>query len=228
MKNKVAINANHYIFTVNKDSLAHDDINTIIEVQENAFNKITQQLGFSSKLTINYHLLVSPIYCGREFNKQLINVGCEPISSYRTNAFAWYPNIICATYNKSIKAIGCHEDTHLLAYEYFKQLSSRFITEGLAVAFDEYWQGIPVHKYSKKVIEAQSIEIASIINNNQFDSISDMITYPIAGSVCLWLIQTYGMEEMKNVYKESLNNCMYISEKYQFNDYFNFLRDLPE
>jgi len=227
MTNKMVINSVHYTFTVYKNSLACEDINKIIEVQEKSFNKITQQLNFSSELIIKYNILTSPIYCGREFNKQLISVGCEPISSYRTNAFAWYPNIIYATYNKSIKAIGCHEDTHLLAYEYFKQLSTRFITEGLAVAFDEYWQGIPVHIYSKLVIEGQGIQISSILNNNVFDSISDMITYPIAGSVCLWLIKTFGMEEMKNVYIESLNNCMYIVENYQLNDYLVFLKGLP-
>ncbi|MBN1637664.1 MAG: hypothetical protein JW866_01765 [Ignavibacteriales bacterium] len=224
MNKTISIQTDHYIFTVTKNTLAFTDLPNIIEVQEKAFNKITQLLKHSTQLIINYHLFGSPITCGRYFNKLRIQAGCEPIESFRTNAFAWYPNCIYATYNKLIKAIGCHEDTHLLAYEYFKQLSSRFFTEGLAVAFDEYWHGIHVHNISKRLLLSENIQIEQLLDNNNFDYIIDDISYPLAGSVCLWIIEAFGIEEMKSIYKESKYVNLCLTNRHPLNEYYSYIK----
>ena len=224
--NKSIIQSDHYSFHVSKGSLAYTDIDRIVSVQEDAYHKITNKLDVVSQLHIKYHLVKSPIYCGRAFNTFLVNVGCDRIESYKTNAFAWYPDIVYATYNKTIKAIGCHEDTHLIAYEYFKQLASRFFTEGLAVSFDEYWIGVPVHECAKPIVLRNINTIFELLANEVFDSTDCLLAYPVAGSFCLWFSQKYGMNEMKKVYRESLHNPKYVIEKYKCDEYIEFIEDL--
>lgn len=216
------INSNHYCFHVKENSFAHKNIDYIIKTQEDSFSKITRLLNYKTSLLINYHFTDTPEECGNQFNAFLQRENCETIPSFKTNAFAWYPDKIYATFNTSITAIGCHEDTHLIAYDCFKKISRRFLVEGIAVAMDEYWQGKTLHKWARYLYSNETIEsIIDITEDEQFNNHSDMITYPLAGSFCLWYIQVKGIDKFKNLYMEpehSINNSNLIKEYEEYKD----------
>ena len=220
------IKSNHYCFHVQENSFAHNNIDYVIKSQEDSYSKITQLLNYKGSLLIHYHFTDTPEECGNQFNYFLQKENCETIPSFKTNAFAWYPDIIYATFNSSITAIGCHEDTHLIAYDCFKRLSSRFLVEGIAVAMDEYWQGKNLHKWAKYIYNNEIIvSLIDLVKDDQFDKHSDMITYPLAGSFCLWYIQSKGIENFKKIYIESDQSVRTNNLIKEHEEYKNMIKD---
>lgn len=64
----IKIESKHYTFHVRENSLPHKEIDNIVTIQENAYNKITKYLNYSPDLHINYFLLNSPVLCGKQYS----------------------------------------------------------------------------------------------------------------------------------------------------------------
>jgi hypothetical protein len=176
---------------------------------------------------LSYYFLDTPIECGIEFNRLCIEDGYPTIPNYRTNAFAWFPNTIYATYNSDIISIGHHEDAHILTYEYFKTRTIRFIEEGISVSFDNYWLGLPLHNCSHYILfYTDEIEINSLVSDSIFMNRNDLLTYPIAGSFIKWIISNHGMDTVKEIYINSNEDENYLLQTGLISDYLGFLKEL--
>ncbi len=181
----------HYIFTYKENTLISNDIELIAEEQESCFNKICSVLKVEYPEKIRYYLLDSPEEVGKIY-------GCdEPI-----NGFAiWGENKIYAVYNETIKCIGPHEDAHLISF-IINAPKSYFITEGLAMYFDETWWGVDNDIWSSYYKETNNdLSISKLLNNQEFDNYNCEITYPIAGSFTKYLILTYGIDAYLELYR---------------------------
>ncbi|MDY2888124.1 MAG: hypothetical protein SOU19_00990 [Candidatus Caccosoma sp.] len=180
----------HYIFSIENNEIAKRDIKHIAKIQEDAYEKITKTLKIEYDSIIKYYLLNSP----EEVAK---------LSSYDypVNGLA---NIdkkcVYAVYNEDVKCIGPHEDAHLIS-EIFGITHSDFLSEGLAMFFDETWWNIKNEIWCKRFVENKTIiSPLDLLNDNSFYEIDCAITYPIAGAFTAYLIKQYGIDKYKVFY----------------------------
>jgi len=184
----------HYIFHYKSGSLAEKEIAQIIDLQENCFREITDTLEFVPKNTIQYW------FC--DTRKEVKEVsGFE----YEVNGVTYTtpenPRIY-AVYNEEKKCVGHHEDTHAISCQ-FATPNSAAIVEGLAMHFDKVWWKIPnelcTYVYFKN---GKYIAIESLIENEGFYDMPDMISYPVMGAFTSFLIRNYGIEKYRKLYQE--------------------------
>ena len=195
----------HYSFSVIPGSAAERDIDSIMGIQEDARRNIIQTFGLKSDLMIEYTFFRDAFGCAEQYRS--MNPGAFPGGAlYPVNAFAWFPSSVYATYSDEVKAIGHHEDAHLFLFEHFADVSSRFITEGAAVAMDGYWRGTELHAAARALFERGAVsEIGDLFVDAAFDGLDSNVTYPLAGSFCKWLMQTRGVEALKDLYVRCRN-----------------------
>jgi hypothetical protein len=227
MNTNKTLESKNYIFHFRSDSFAHQTINQIIDFQEQVYSTIAKEYGFTPEIKINYYLLETSKECGIEFNKLLTQNGCKTVPNFQTNAFAWFPNMVYVTYSSDIQANGFHEDAHLLTYAYFNERSTRFIEEGISVAYDNYWLGFPLHDCSHYVLcEKNETNIDELIHDQVFNNVNDLITYPVAGSFIKWIKAVYGMDRIKDIYKKSNGDSYYVLREGLIKSYMNFIKDV--
>lgn len=183
----------HYVFSYIENTLAANDIEKIAKEQEECFNKICSVLKVNFKEKINYYLFDSPFEVGKLYG---IN---EPINGFAV----WGENKIYAVYNETIKCIGPHEDAHLISFV-INAPKSNFIAEGLAMYFDEKWWGLDNDIWTSYYKDInKDFLITKLLNNDEFDSYSCEISYPIAGAFTKYLIDTFGIVKYIEFYKIS-------------------------
>lgn len=198
---KVSLSKN-YEFYYCKDSLAENDIDKIISIQENCYTKICSTLKISPNLKIKYYLTSTPEEVGEIYGDN------EPC-----NGFASPPDKIYAVYSEKIKCIGPHEDSHILSYT-INRPKSAFIREGLAMHFDKVWWEIENEKWVKSFIDDNKyISVSQLILNNVFFQYPDRITYPIAGAFTSYLIDEFGIDVYLELYKNKLEYSKKFIEK---------------
>ena len=185
----------HYIFHYKEGSLAEQEIQKVIELQESCFKEITDKLEFMPEKRIIYWL------CDTREEVMRIS-GFE----YETNGVTFFePNpTIYAAYNEEVKCVGAHEDAHAISCQWSYAYSSAMI-EGLAMYFDKEWWGIPNELCTRVYLEDKKYERAESMISEDYESfmeIEDRISYPIMGAFTAFLIDTYGIEKYKSVYEE--------------------------
>ncbi|WP_035290974.1 hypothetical protein [Clostridium sp. KNHs214] len=189
-KNWITRETENYIFHYNKESVAERNIENIINTQESCNKYITKVLGIKLDKKINYFLCASREEVGELYGD---NDPC--------NGFARMPNEIYAVYNENIKCIGCHEDAHIISYTIARPKQA-FIREGLAMYFDKMWWGIWNEAWVKYYIDNNKLpDICHMMDDNNFFEYSCEFTYPLAGAFIQYLINTYGIERFKKLYK---------------------------
>ena len=98
---------------------------------------------------------------------------------------------VYAVYNENIKCIGAHEDTHLLSLPL--GLATKLFREGLAEFMSKEWHGKTHDFWAKKFLSEKKIPgLAKILDDKEGDKISDLISYPCAGSFYIFLISKIG------------------------------------
>jgi hypothetical protein len=210
----------NYKFFGRNNSLLNEWIDTICDYQEKCFENIQTVVNQKIDLKINYHFVDNPYDCGKQFIK-LNPDAFSNESEARVNAFGWYPNNIFATFNDEIKCIGHHEDVHLIMYHLYKSIPSAFLCEGIAVSFDEYWQGISIHTWIKYYLSKYKlIDLNKLLNDSLFHANNGMLSYPIAGSFSKWIINTYGFSEFEKMY---VNNYGYDELGRYFEEYLKYI-----
>lgn len=172
----------HYDFCFSEKSLAQQDIERIAKTQENCFERITADLGVIPDFKIQYLLADTPQDLGVLYGDN------EPC-----NGFARLPDKVYAVYNEEIKCIGMHEDAHIISY-FIKKPLSAFLCEGLAMYFDEQWQGRPNVEWVKEYIRNGRVyNIMRLIDNSAFYDLDESISYPLAGAFTKFLIEKLTM-----------------------------------
>lgn len=211
----------HYIFTYQEKSEAEKDIKEIISEQEKSFQSICSELRVKMENKIHYFFLDSPKEVGRLYGDN------EPC-----NGFADANDNIYAVYNKDIKCIGPHEDTHIISAR-IGWPKSDFLIEGLAMYFDKQWWGIDNDLWTKFYKEEVEISISNLLENVKFNALDCSLSYPIGGSFTKFLIHSYGMDSYLHLYKSQGDDYQkifeYIYEKSIDeieNEYWNYIKSI--
>lgn len=176
---------NHYVFSFFPDSLAENDIAKIIKEQEKWYALITKIFGIKNRRKISYYL-----YPSRQLKQK--------ITDNSGNAHAnWDDFSVHAIYSSQIKAIGPHEDTHLLTLSWGKSLG--LLRDGLAEYLHPLWQGRPHNSWARKFLKTKT-SLSSLFDDKIFYKNLDL-NYPVAGSFVKYLIDYYGLEKFKRTYR---------------------------
>jgi hypothetical protein len=195
----------HYIFHDLKNSLAHKEINKIIKIKERDYKKIISFLKIKNSQKIKYFL-----YPDLKEKKKLMGSDdfgnaiweeCELLNDrLKTKRFE-----IHVLYAAKIKFIGEHEDTHLLSL--YWGLPPYLFSEGLCQFMEGKLFGKDVDILSKRLIERNKIySLKFLLNDKNWDMVKEEIAYPQVGSFVRYLINTYGLEKFKKIYKKLPRN----------------------
>lgn len=133
------------------------------------------------------------IVASRERMKQLIDE--------ETNGVA-YPDtkVVCFIFGKKIDASGSHELMHVMVRNAWNAKSKDWINEGFATYADDIWYGYKLHALNKYLLqEKKLIPLKKLIKD--FSDYSDMISYPQAGSFVKYLYEQYGVDKVKELWK---------------------------
>lgn len=191
----------HYVFHYFQNSLAEKEIKKIIETQELAYKKITKTLKLKNKRKINYYL-----YPSKKTKQNLIGDDGHGNAIWLEikKRKVWVPKKIevHSLYNNKIQCIGPHEDTHLLSLPW--GVSIFLFSEGLAEFMDERWYGKDIDIWARKYLKENKLySLKFLLENKNWNKVNDMITYPQVGSFVRFLINTYGIEKFKKIYKRT-------------------------
>ena len=194
----------HYDFHFLSGSIAERDILKIAETQENCYGHITSFLGFEPDFRLQYHLFDTPEDVGKAYAALFDDEDDSPC-----NGFTCKPCDIYAVYNDDVKCIGMHEDTHIISY-YKGCPSYNFIKEGLAMYMDREWWGKPNEHWALAHTE-KGFRPSMMLENEQFFSFPEEITYPLSGAYTAFLISAIGAESfLRDIYynKSSLKDSI--------------------
>jgi hypothetical protein len=221
-KNWATKKSAHYIFYFFKDSLAKKNIDQIINIKEKHYKKIISFLHVQNDKIINYYL-----YPSLEIKKKLMgdnsfgNVIWKEFElvqeKVKTKSFE-----IHVLYNKDVKFIGEHEDTHLLSLPW--GLSIYLFDEGLSQFLEGTLLGKDNNFLAKKFMEKGELySLKWLLDHNNWSETKPEIIYSQVGSFVDYLINQYGLDKFKKTYKKLsrknkiLKNIKIIEKFYQKN-----------
>lgn len=193
--------SSHYVFYYLKDSLAEKDIDRIIELKENHYNKILSFLNLGNKKIIHYYIYSSSSdkinLMGDNSQGNAIWGELELFNGeVKINKFE-----IHVIYNDECQFIGEHEDTHLLSLP--MGLSIYLFYEGLAQFMEGNLFGKDIDFISKELLDQNKMyPIEDLIDNKNWEKLEPKIIYPEVGSFTRFLINTYGWNEFREIYQK--------------------------
>ena len=205
----------HYVFNYIKGSLAEKEILKIACGQEKCFEKICDILKIKYPRKISYWFYTSPEVLGKYLcdgnacnGLSITDDVCSDIGTSisldgtEENGFIVPPYSIHAVYEKQIKCIGEHEDTHMIAAE-INEPTCDFLCEGLAEFMDGKWWGKSnkswVYQFMRENICPNPSELIDI-PEEAFWEFQTRISYPLAGAWVEFFIAEYGIDKFLNVY----------------------------
>ncbi|MBU2595813.1 hypothetical protein KJ713_03220 [Patescibacteria group bacterium] len=178
----------HYIFHYFPNSLAEKEIKEIVKNQEATYFEILDFLGVKNNKIINYFL-----YPDNKIKGEMM--GDDGNGNTVRDKFE-----VHAVYKQDIKCIGAHEDTHLLSLPL--GLSVELFREGLAEFMSKTWHHKSHNFWVRKYLTENKIpDLSVIIDDEKWDKIDDMVSYPCAGSFVKFLIRKFGKEKFFELYK---------------------------
>ncbi len=191
----------HYIFHYFKNSLVEKDINKIIKIKEKHYNKILSFLKVKNYRKIKYYLYPS-------LKEKIELMGDDSLGNVIWEEFELINNKVKTKrfeihilYNVKRKFIGEHEDTHLLSLPW--GLSIYLFSEGLSQFIEESLFGKDIDILSKKLMKKNKLySLKWLCNNKNWNKVKEEIVYPQAGSFIRYLINNFGLEKFKKVYKK--------------------------
>ena len=128
----------HYEFYFEGGSPAARDIEHIETVLENNYAHIVVLLGGKDPDLATKAFVVD----SRARMKQLTGRESNGLS---------VGDVLLFVYGDSVKALGAHEETHLLSYRLWGKPRGIWLAEGLAVYADNDWQGEPLNRICKRL-----------------------------------------------------------------------------
>lgn len=199
--------SSHYIFYYFKNSLAEKNIDKIIKIKEGHYRKILSFLRIKNypKRKIKYYLYPS-------LKKKAELMGDDSLGNAIWGELELIDNKvktkkfeIHGLYSLKMKFIGEHEDTHLLSLPW--GLSIYLFNEGLAQSIEGKLFGKDIDDLSQKLMLKNKLpSLKWLFNNKKWNRIKEEIVYPQAGSFVRYLINTFGLEKFKKVYKKLSKN----------------------
>ncbi|MDD5639209.1 MAG: hypothetical protein PHR47_00140 [Candidatus Pacebacteria bacterium] len=195
----------HYFFHFEKETLANQNINQIIELKESHYDNITKWLDVSNNKKIDYYIYPN-------IKEKILLMGddspgntiWEELSiDEKGNKPKKFE--IHVVYNEKCKFIGEHEDTHLLSLPW--GLSIYLFCEGLAQFMEDSFMGQELHEIARKLKEKNKLySIEFLCSNENWEDVEPIIIYPQVGSFAKFLINQYSKESFKDVYQNTSRN----------------------
>lgn len=147
------------------------------------------------------------------FNKYLSRVHMGEVTGYyNTNAYAFAEGGVLEVH--TIWPIDNHEVVHLYSSTFGRTVA--LFSEGLAVAYQinapagetsPKWSGTPLHDLARTFRQQGRLaSLESIVDTAGFRAIDANVAYPEAGSFVRFLIDTYGLDRIKQLYGLSRSN----------------------
>jgi hypothetical protein len=179
----------HYRFFFNDNDFIHNQLDFIGSIQEQAYSRVSLLLGHSLNDKIRFNIFADPETVG-------------PI-----NAFCYYPTTIHATFNETIKAVGCHEVAHLMLYDWLKDWPVIQLNEGFSVCCDDWWDGMTLDAWLASRLSVENLDrFHDIIVSEESFNRDHNLSYPAAGIYSQWIIRIKGLESFKKLLRESLTD----------------------
>jgi len=184
----------HYIFYYFNDYFIKKEINKIIKIQERSYKKILEFLNTKTSKKIKYY-----IYPNQETKAKFMGNFVYAQSVYKDYS-------VHIVYNKKIKPLGPHEDTHLLSLKI--GLATSFFAEGLAecISNKRVFNGkkriVYINNWLKKY---KKIDISKYFTQKGWIDSPDNESsefYTIAMSFTKYLIKKFGKNIFLKFYKK--------------------------
>jgi hypothetical protein len=170
-----------------------DDHLQEIKSLDNNFKSMCKAMNVSFNDKIEYYKASSPEECGRLLTQPPFN-GLAAVT-YQ-DSIAWFQIAVSTTFYNP------HEVMHIVALSSGIPSSNSFFSEGLAVAYGGTTFQTPefAHMYSRTIIDKPTyIPVKRLVTMNSNDFLkSSYITYQESGSFIRYLIDTNGINKLKN------------------------------
>jgi len=191
-KNWNRYETDNMVFFYSKEINIDDHLQEIKLLDEN-YQSMCKAMEFSFDDKIKYYKASSPEECGRLLTQPAFN-GLAAVT-YQ-DSIAWFQIAVSTTFYNP------HEVMHIIALSSGIPYSNSFFSEGLAVAYGgtTFQTAEYAHNYSKNVIDNTNyIPIKRLLTMDGSDFLrSSYITYQESGSFIRYLIDTYGIDKLKN------------------------------
>jgi hypothetical protein len=120
-------------------------------------------------------------------------------------------NIAIFLYNKTYSLATKHELAHYYAFHIWGRPADNWFSEGLAVYYDNKWNGHQVDSLTKHLKDNNKLFAISTLSK-KFYSLDPMIAYPQIGSFTSFLISRYGKTKMKELWIRGFKDIKLIYE----------------
>jgi tetratricopeptide (TPR) repeat protein len=191
----------HFEIVYPAGTVSRDRIEQLGYLHEFYFEKISKELNLH-----NPEHIISFIYASPEQKGRLIG------AAYTDIAKPWLQQIHINLYD--VESVLKHELVHVLAGE-FGWLPMRVATnigleEGLAVAMDEMAMEEPLDRASALALAAgTNPDLESLFAITDFVRINASVSYTLAGSFCRSLVDSFGIDKFKDLYRTGDFNAVY-------------------
>jgi hypothetical protein len=102
-------------------------------------------------------------------------------------------------FGEDVNAFTIHEDVHVIAAYRIGETHYALLGEGLAVAMGGEWWGESLSSWASELASEGSLPSLAQLQDD-FWSIGDATSYPVAGYFVEWLLETYGVDAVKALY----------------------------
>lgn len=106
-----------------------------------------------------------------------------------------------AVYTPTVKAVGAHEDVHVVQKHRIGDTAYALLGEGMAVMVDDNWQGTPLDTWTQEHLSAGDLPtLTDLIDDFWGAGGGSDLGYGAGGSFNRFLIDTYGAASLKQLY----------------------------
>ncbi len=191
-KNWDRYETDNIIFSYPKEINLDDHLQEIKLLDEN-YQTMCKAMEFSFDGKIEYYKASSPEECGRLLTQPPFN-GLAAVT-YQ-DSITWFQVAVSTTFYNP------HEVMHIIALSSGIPYSVAFFSEGMAVAYGgtTFQTAEYAHIFSKNIIDnTDYIPIKQLLTMENADFLRlNYITYQESGSFIRYLIDTYGIDKLKN------------------------------
>lgn len=206
MANWLITESEHYIFHYKEQSFAHQNIDSIIPLQEQRFSEITYKFPAKIPRKTDYWLCDSREEIAALADDVPTN-GLMCWADDDTDAVSIY-----VVYNKTMQCNGYHEETHAISH-FINEPTSSALSEGLACFMEGNWWDIDnnlctylyIQNYKYISVERLICDLGTD-GDEYFFSLGCEITYPIMGTFVGYLLSIRSAKTFLKLYSYKGND----------------------
>jgi len=210
----------HFTIYYSKDSYSDNEIRWISAEHEFRMQQVLDALSVTCDGKIE-----SYIYPSAELKKRMIGTKTTNIAK----PWSGQLHLTSETLHRALK----HELVHVLSASFglpiIKASISTGLMEGLAMAIEWDWGNRLIHHYAAAMRKfGAAPDISQLMFLTGFATHSSPVSYVLAGSFCRFLIDTYGIQKMRQLYRTVDYTALYGRPlKALINDWQQFLDTIP-